>query len=94
MPTTIPEALACGLPVVATAVGGIPEEIEDGQTGFLTPPGDAAAFAHALQRMFADRALRHTMGERAVRVAREQFDRELMADRYLAWYQEILQARA
>ena len=42
-PTTIIEALACGTPVVATAVGGIPEQIVEGKTGFLVPVGDAGA---------------------------------------------------
>ncbi len=89
-PTTILETLACGTPVVATAVGGIPEQIDDGKTGFLTPPGDAEAMAAALQRMFHAPALYQAMRQHAVAKARKQFSSQRMIEDYLSWYQEIL----
>jgi glycosyltransferase involved in cell wall biosynthesis len=56
-PNTILEALACGTPVVATAVGGIPEQVEDGQTGFLVPVGNARALAERLTQLLSDHQL-------------------------------------
>ena len=53
-PTTILEALACGIPVVATAVGGIPEQVMEGQTGFLVPVGDARALARRVIDLLGD----------------------------------------
>jgi glycosyltransferase involved in cell wall biosynthesis len=60
-------AVACafGKPVVATAVGGIPEMIEDGRTGCLVPPRDAAHLAEAVVRLLSNPELRHEMGRRA-----------------------------
>ena len=46
--------MACGTPVVATAVGGIPEQIEDGKTGFLVPAGDAVAMAARIEQVLKD----------------------------------------
>jgi glycosyltransferase involved in cell wall biosynthesis len=66
MPNAILEAMAAGLPVVATAVGGSPELVEDGITGLLVPPHDPAALAHALSRITEDHAFR----ARAGRIAR------------------------
>lgn len=86
---TITEAMACGTPVVATAVGGIPEQIEDGYTGFLVPPGDASAMAASVQMLLEDDALRQQMGARAS-VSAQRFGLERMVDTYLAWYQDIL----
>ncbi len=54
VPVSLMEAGACELPVVATRVGGIPELVEDGVTGLLTPPGDAPALAHALERILTN----------------------------------------
>jgi glycosyltransferase involved in cell wall biosynthesis len=56
------EAQAAGLPVVAFRTAGVPEVVADGETGFLTPPGDAAAYAAAVARLLADEALRARMG--------------------------------
>ncbi len=56
------EAEACGLPVLASAVGGIPETVEDGVTGRLLPPGDAGAWADALVELARDAGLRERMG--------------------------------
>jgi glycosyltransferase involved in cell wall biosynthesis len=62
IPNVLKEAMACELPVVASASGGIPELVEDGVSGFLLPPGDAAALAAALERLAADPALRRRLG--------------------------------
>lgn len=51
VPIVLMEAMACGLPVVATRVGGVPELVEDGVSGLLAPPGDAEAFAEAIERL-------------------------------------------
>jgi glycosyltransferase involved in cell wall biosynthesis len=57
-PHTVVEALAVGTPVISTAVGGVPEVVRDGENGLLVPVGDAAALAGAIERFFADGALR------------------------------------
>jgi len=93
-PTSILEALACEIPVVATAVGGIPEQITDRETGRLTPPGDPAAMADAAAHLLDDPPRRHTLGTRAGEAARHQFGRERMIADYLGWFEEILSARA
>jgi len=57
------EAMACGVPCVATRVGGVPEVLEDGREGLLVEPGDEAALAIALDRLLADEGLRAKLGE-------------------------------
>ncbi len=67
VPNVLIEAMACGIPVVATAISGIPELIEDGVTGLLVPADDAAALAAAIERLLGDEALRRRLGEAASR---------------------------
>jgi glycosyltransferase involved in cell wall biosynthesis len=64
-PNVVLEAMAAGLPVVATPVGAIPEAVRDGEEGFLVPVRDAAALTAALRRLIDDRELRLAMGRRA-----------------------------
>jgi glycosyltransferase involved in cell wall biosynthesis len=63
-PLAVLEGLAAGLPVLAWADGGVPEQFVDGEAGFLLPPGDVGALANALERLLADPALRARMGDK------------------------------
>lgn len=85
---TATEAMACGIPVVATAVGGLPEQIEDGKSGFLAPLGDAEAHAAAILRLLDDDALRAACGAAAARRG-AQYGLDRQADAFLAWYGEV-----
>jgi glycosyltransferase involved in cell wall biosynthesis len=73
-PMSILEAMAAGLPVVASDVGGVGELVDDGVTGLLVPAGDAAALAAALDRLLADPALRRRMGAAGRELALRRFD--------------------
>jgi L-malate glycosyltransferase len=90
IPVTILEAMAAGLPVVATRVGGVPEIVEDGQSGLLTAAGDDAALAGAIARLAADAGLRQRMGDFGRRRTQEQFSQERMHAAYQAAYEEML----
>ena len=89
-PNTVLEALACGTPVVASAVGGIPEQVVEGQTGFLVPVGDAPAMAGRVLDLLADEELRVRMGRLAAGDAVRRFGLKSMVGEYLAFYDEIL----
>jgi glycosyltransferase involved in cell wall biosynthesis len=90
LPVSLMEAAACGVPVVAPAVGGVPEVVEDGVTGILVAPGDATACADGLQRLVADSSLRRAMGTAARRRAEERFSLRLQVDRLLALWADVL----
>jgi len=64
-PHTVVEALAVGTPVIATAVGGVPEVVRDGENGLLVPPGDPEALAAAIRRFFGDHELRRRLSAAA-----------------------------
>lgn len=83
------QAMACGIPVVAAAVGGLPEIVADGRTGSLVPPGNAGALGWAIARLLLDDAERSRQGEGALALAREQFDARESARRHLVIYQAV-----
>ncbi len=68
------EASACGVPIVSTWHGGIPEAVLDGETGFLVPERDDAALAEKLDTLLSDRALGEKMGQRGREFVCEVFD--------------------
>jgi len=85
------KTLAYGTPVVATAVGGIPEQVEDGKMEFLVPPGDAETMAFQIEQLLSNGDLHREMGAQAAKAARMRFNLERQVSEYLNWYQEILE---
>lgn len=87
---TIAEAMACGTPVVATAVGGIPELIDNGVTGFLVPPRNSDAMSAVVSRLLEDADLSSTIGGAAAECARRRFSLDRQADEFLNWYKAVI----
>lgn len=92
-PTSILEAMACGLPVVATAVGGIPEQVDDGITGLLVAPEDSSAMASGIERILKSPELSAQMSQAAASKAKTHYSIELQTERYLAWFEDILHSK-
>jgi glycosyltransferase involved in cell wall biosynthesis len=88
------EAMSCGVPVVATAVGGIVDAIDDDREGLLVPPGDTAALAAALMRLSGDDVVRRRLGAAGRARVEREFSIALMAGRYLDLYRTIHAGRA
>ena len=92
MSLTLLEAMAAGLPIVATDVGGNSEVVAAGETGILIEPGNPAALAEAAEKFVADRELARTMGERGRTRVNEIFSLEAMVKRYETVYEQLLAA--
>jgi glycosyltransferase involved in cell wall biosynthesis len=84
------EGMAAGLPVVATAVGGNPEAVDDGRTGWLVPPDDAGALAAAVARVLGDSAAGRLLGAAGQARVAQAFTVERMIAAYEALYAEVL----
>lgn len=87
--TSLVDAMAAGKPAVATAVGGVPEVVDPGVTGFLVPPHDEAAMADRIVELLSDADLRRKMGEAALERARQLFTVERMVEGTLAVYERL-----
>jgi glycosyltransferase involved in cell wall biosynthesis len=93
LPLSILEAMATGLPVVASNVGGVSEVVVEGDTGLLVPPGDAQSLAAAIERLLEDPVLRRRLGEAGrIRVA-EHFDLAAVHGAHLDLYRRMLATR-
>jgi glycosyltransferase involved in cell wall biosynthesis len=85
LPNSMLEAMAAGLPVIASAVGGIPEIVDDGRTGLLSPAGDAPALAERLLRVMSDAAL----GNQLARAARQEAEGRFSFNRMVAAFDSL-----
>lgn len=86
LPTAVLEAMAAGLPVVASAAGGVPEIITDGVNGLLVPPGDEVPLANAIVRVLRDDALRHRLADKGRQTVTQRFSVERWVDTLHAIY--------
>ncbi len=93
VPLTILEAMAAGKPVIATAVGGVPELVKDGETGILIPPQDTQALAQAILKLATNPEFGEQMGQTEQKLAQEQFDIARTAREYESLYLELLERR-
>jgi glycosyltransferase involved in cell wall biosynthesis len=90
LPTVLLEAMAAGLPVVATRVGGVPEIVDEDRSGLMVPPEDASALGGALARIASDPALRRSLGQRGRAVVESRFRVETMCENRMAYFEEVL----
>jgi N-acetyl-alpha-D-glucosaminyl L-malate synthase BshA len=87
------EAQACELPVIATRIGGIPEVVSDGESGFLSDVGDVAKMAADTLILIRDAEMRHTFGKRGRELAVERYSTEQIIPQYIAFYEKVLNGR-
>jgi glycosyltransferase involved in cell wall biosynthesis len=86
----IAEAMGCGMPVIASRMGGIPELVEDGVTGILIPPARAEEMAKAISTLLQNNELALSMGRAGRKRAEEYFDIKMCVDKSIALYEECL----
>ncbi len=83
------EAMSAEVPVVASNIGGLPEVVQEGSTGFLHDPADVRGFVGSVMKLLANENLRRVMGRRARQMARERFSVDDMVDRYIQVYDSL-----
>lgn len=88
------EAEACEVPVIATRIGGIPEVVTDGETGFLSDIGDMEKMSDDVMKFLNDEEMRRTFGEKARESAIARYGSELVIPQYIAFYEKILNAKS
>ena len=91
LPNSVLESMACGVPVVGTAVGGTPELIEDGVTGLLVPPRDPVALADRVVWLLKEPAVAHRLAERGRHKVEQEFTIERMVAQFHALYRDLLE---
>jgi len=94
LPLSMVLAMGAGLPVVATAVAGIPEVVDDGRTGLLVGPADARALGRALERLFVDPDLRRRIGANARAAVLPRFGVDRYVESIVSLYDRLLAQEA
>jgi glycosyltransferase involved in cell wall biosynthesis len=93
LPLSVLEAMAAGLPVVASDVGGVPELVVDGETGLLVPPGDPGLLAAAIERLLEDPSLSRRLGEAGRARIADHFDIARVRQAHVDLYRDLLATR-
>jgi glycosyltransferase involved in cell wall biosynthesis len=93
LPTSVLEAMACGTPVVASAIDGIPEVVIDGKNGFTVPVKNPKAIANAIVRLLEDEELRERIGRTARQTILDRFSWNMVANRALEYYRTLTESR-
>jgi len=89
MGSSILDAMACRLPVVATEVGGIPEVVIHGETGLLVPPRNPSALARAILKLYSNKTLATHLGQKGYELVHRKFSAEAMADKVVRLYEKV-----
>jgi glycosyltransferase involved in cell wall biosynthesis len=84
------EAMSCGLPVVGSRIGGLPEVINDGDTGFLCDPHDSACMTRLIVDLLMNESLRKSIGDKARERAVREFGRDRIVKEYTNLYNKVL----
>jgi glycosyltransferase involved in cell wall biosynthesis len=84
------EAMACGLPVIGSNVGGIPDIIKDGETGLLTRQKDPDDIAEKIIKLLSDEKLRDKVVENGLNLVKQNFSWEIISDKFLKIYHDVI----
>ena len=87
------EAMACEVPVIASKVGGLPEVVTDGETGYLSAVGNVDKMASDAVRLLADKKLRVEMGQRARESAISRYRTDVVIPQYIKFYEDVIAKR-
>jgi glycosyltransferase involved in cell wall biosynthesis len=89
LPNVLLESMSMGVPVVSTNLGGVPEVVIDGETGYKATPGDVESLSGAIHKLWADQTAFKRMGENARSMMADNFDKELQFDRFLEYFHSL-----
>jgi len=89
-PYTILESMACGVPVIASNVGGVSEIIENGYNGMLVEPNSSEAITNSITKLLEDPSLQHTMGQRAIETIKTKFSWSVNLKKYIEAYSKAI----
>jgi len=92
LPNAVLEAMACGLPVVSTKIGGVVDVIEDGENGLLVEPGNADQLSDAIKRLIIDTEYASKLGRNALKTIRENYDINGIATKYIDLYSRLFKS--
>jgi len=91
LPLVLQESMACGTPMVSFKIGGVPDLVRPGITGYLAEPEDAKDFCNGIVQLLEDQNLRDRMSQQCRAIALKEYPLELQVQRYIELYRQVLQ---